>query len=119
MKQDIVPAEALKKEFYSFDVSNKEKEWILNHTMMQQYIVVTHGTQGKDEFFRDHPELSKTKNKTRITKKTRFGYCTWCHQSFILPDTWTIKKASRFYDQFETYECPHCHRKHELISGYR
>ena len=119
MKQDIVPAEALKKEFYSFDVSNKEKEWILNHTMMQQYIVVTHGTQGKDEFLRDHPELSKTKNKTRITKKTRFGYCTWCHQSFILPDTWTIKKASRFYDQFETYECPHCHRKHELISGYR
>jgi hypothetical protein len=35
MKQDIVPADALEKEFYSFDVSNKEKEWIIKHAMQK------------------------------------------------------------------------------------
>lgn len=119
MKQDIVPADALEKEFYSFDVSNKEKEWIIKHAMQKQYIVCTHGTEAKNEYLREHPDCIKDNAHKRITNSTRFGYCTWCHHSFIVPKTWIIRKRQDDIFRYHTQKCPYCHKRHEFISGHR
>jgi len=87
---EITPSE-LENEFYSFQCSKKELHWILTHTMDSQYICVTRGAMAKEEYLNQHPELRNT-NGHAVTNKTRFGYCTFCHHSFRIPDSWTIEK---------------------------
>lgn len=109
---EITPSE-LENEFYSFQCSKKELHWILTHTMDSQYICVTRGAVAKEEYLNQHPELRNT-NGHAVTNKTRFGYCTFCHHSFRIPDNWTIEKMDTQYP-FKRYSCPYCHKEHQLI----
>jgi hypothetical protein len=98
--------------------TERQQKYIYDHSMKNQYIVVTHGKQAIQDYMARQAQNGRSADKVRV--KDRIGHCTRCHHEFVLPEDWRLSSlAWNGYGQEPPEKCPVCGGEMWLVSGYQ